>query len=79
MDFLPPDKWIKNKGDNISPEKINRMFDKFYRLDSSRQSSTGGAGLGLAIAKQIVELHNGTINVKNDDEFIEFYIELKKE
>ena len=65
---------IKNKGDNISPENINRMFDKFYRLDSSRQSSTGGAGLGLAIAKQIVELHNGTIDAICNDGVTEFKI-----
>lgn len=65
---------IKNKGEHIPPEKINRMFDKFYRLDSSRQSSTGGAGLGLAIAKQIVELHNGTIEATCNDGVTEFKI-----
>ena len=52
---------IKNRGEHIPQEKLDRIFDKFYRLDSSRQSATGGAGLGLAIAKQIVELHDGTI------------------
>ena len=52
------------------------MFEKFYRADEARQSSTGGAGLGLAITKEIIELHNGKISVKNDDEFIEFDIEL---
>ena len=44
----------------------------------SRATSTGGVGLGLAISKQIIELHGGNIKVKNDDEFIEFEINLKK-
>lgn len=65
---------IKNKGDQIPQEKLNHIFDKFYRLDSSRQSSTGGAGLGLAIAKQIVELHDGTIEAVCNDGVTEFRI-----
>lgn len=69
---------FKNKGDKIPEYKLEKIFDKFYRVDESRTTSTGGAGLGLAITKQIIELHNGTIYAKNDNEFIEFYIELKK-
>ena len=67
---------IKNKGDYIPQEKLDHIFDKFYRLDSSRQSSTGGAGLGLAIAKQIVELHDGTIEAVCNDGVTEFRIVL---
>lgn len=67
---------IRNKGDHIPPEKIAHIFDKFYRLDSSRQSSTGGAGLGLAIAKQIVELHDGTIEAVCNEGVMEFRIVL---
>lgn len=67
---------FKNKGDKIPEYKLNKIFEKFYRGDDSRASSTGGAGLGLAITKEIVELHRGTIKVKNDDEYIEFVIEL---
>lgn len=67
---------IQNKGDHISPEKLSHIFDKFYRLDSSRQSATGGAGLGLAIAKQIVELHDGTIEVTCNNGVTEFQIVL---
>ena len=67
---------IKNQGDPVSPEKLQHIFDKFYRLDSSRQSSTGGAGLGLAIAKQIVELHDGTIEAVCNDGIMEFRIVL---
>lgn len=67
---------IKNQGDRIPPEKLQHVFDKFYRLDSSRQSSTGGAGLGLAIAKQIVELHGGTIEATCEDGVMEFRVVL---
>jgi len=67
---------IKNKGDHIPQEKLAHIFDKFYRLDSSRQSATGGAGLGLAIAKQIVELHDGSIEAVCNDGVTEFRIVL---
>lgn len=67
---------FKNKGDKIPEYKLDKIFEKFYRGDDSRTSSTGGAGLGLAITKEIIELHGGTISVKNDDEYIEFDIEL---
>ena len=69
---------FKNKGDKIPEYRLEKIFEKFYRGEESRTSSTGGAGLGLAITKQIIELHDGKIFAKNDDEFIEFYIELKK-
>ena len=45
---------FENEGDTIPEESLKRIFDKFYRADASRSSSTGGAGLGLAIAKNIV-------------------------
>ena len=70
---------FKNKGEKIPEYKLNKIFDKFYRGDQSRTSSTGGAGLGLAITKEIIELHNGKITVKNDDEYIEFDVRLNIE
>lgn len=57
---------IINKGKMIPKDKLDKIFDNFYRLDSSRNSKTGGSGLGLAISKQIVELHKGTISVSSD-------------
>ena len=45
---------IMNEGDTIPGERLERIFEQFYRLDVSRSSSTGGAGLGLAIAREIV-------------------------
>lgn len=65
---------VKNKGDDIPKAKLERIFDKFYRVDNSRSTATGGAGLGLAIAKQIVELHNGTIAASCNDGITEFQV-----
>lgn len=59
-----------NHGDTIPEEKLERLFEQFYRLDVSRNTKNGGAGLGLAIAKQIVELHKGTITAKSENEII---------
>lgn len=57
---------ITNKEKQIPKEKLDKIFEKFYRLDSSRTSKTGGSGLGLAIAKEIVELHGGRIYAESD-------------
>lgn len=57
---------ITNKGKQIPKEKLDKIFEKFYRLDSSRTSKTGGSGLGLAIVKEIVELHGGRIYAESD-------------
>ncbi len=65
---------FRNKSDVITPEKLNRLFEKFYRADSSRGSSTGGSGLGLAIAKQITELHGGTIKAKSTTDYTDFTV-----
>ena len=67
---------ISNKGKNIPKEKLKRIFEKFYRVDSSRTTSTGGSGLGLAIAKEIVKLHGGDISATSDDEYTKFYVTL---
>lgn len=67
-----------NQGNTIPPEKLERIFEQFYRLDTARSVKSGGAGLGLAIAKEIVELHQGTITAKSEDEMIEFEVMLPK-
>ncbi|MFB5664099.1 DUF2332 family protein [Alteribacillus sp. HJP-4] len=67
---------FENEGYTIPEEKVNRIFEQFYRLDSSRGTNTGGAGLGLAIAKEIVELHQGTISVSSSDDKVVFIIYL---
>lgn len=63
-----------NQGPTIPQEKLERIFEQFYRLDTARSSKSGGAGLGLAIAKEIVELHHGRITAKSSDEIIEFHV-----
>ena len=65
-----------NQGDPIPSQKLETIFEKFYRLDSSRSTNTGGAGLGLAIAEEIVTAHNGTISVKSDPENTTFTVKL---
>ena len=67
---------VKNYGKAIPSEKLEQIFEQFFRLDSSRDSSTGGAGLGLAIAKEIVELHGGTIAAESADEAVTFTVTL---
>ncbi len=67
-----------NRGATIPPEKLERVFDRFFRLDSSRAARTGGAGLGLAIAKEIVELHGGTISAHSGDGLTTFQVALPK-
>lgn len=67
---------FENEGDPIPEEKQKVIFEKFYRLDSSRSSRTGGAGLGLAVAKEIVHAHGGSICVKSSEETTRFIIEL---
>lgn len=65
-----------NQGDKIPGAMLQTIFEKFYRVDNSRSSGTGGAGLGLAIAKQIVELHGGLIRAKSDDSKTQFIVTL---
>lgn len=67
---------VENKGQTIPPEKLSRLFEQFFRLDAARATSTGGAGLGLAIAKEIVELHGGVITAESADEEIIFTLRL---
>lgn len=65
---------VKNRGRTIPPEKLARIFDQFFRLDSARASATGGAGLGLAIAKELVELHGGRIFADSENGTITFTV-----
>ena len=70
---------FRNAGRTIPPEKLERMFEQFFRLDSSRGTGSGNAGLGLAIAKEIVEAHGGTIHARSADEQVTFTVILPVE
>ena len=65
---------VENAGPTIPEEKLQRIFEQFFRLDTARTSRSGGSGLGLAIAKEIVELHGGTIRAESQDEKIRFIV-----
>lgn len=65
---------FENPGESIPPEHLPRLFDRFYRVDSSRQKASDGAGLGLAITKSIVETHQGTIQAFSENGVIRIEI-----
>ncbi|HJB57743.1 MAG TPA: HAMP domain-containing histidine kinase [Candidatus Flavonifractor intestinipullorum] len=69
---------FRNAGATIPPEKLARMFEQFFRLDTSRGTRTGNAGLGLAIAKEIVEAHGGTIAAQSAEEQVVFTVVLPR-
>lgn len=67
---------VKNDGEKIPSEAVGQLFERFYRAESSRTQETASTGLGLAIAKSIVELHAGTISVETTEEWTKFLIRL---
>jgi signal transduction histidine kinase len=72
---------VTDTGEGIPAEALARVFERFYRADDARQSSTGGSGLGLAIVRAIIEAHHGLIwaeNVPEGGARINFSIPLKK-
>ena len=57
---------MQDNGEGIAPESLERVFDRFYRGDDSRHQQGGESGLGLPIAKSIVEAHGGKISVDSE-------------
>lgn len=70
---------IKNNGEPIKKGEEEKIFERFYRIDKSRNRSENHYGLGLAIAKNIVEKYNGIIKASNEENYATFTILLKKE
>jgi two-component system sensor histidine kinase VanS len=70
---------FENQGMTIPEEKLQELFEKFFRLDESRASNTGGSGLGLSIAKEIVSLHGGFIEAKSKDQQTTFTVLLPRD
>ena len=58
---------VYNTAESIPKENLDKLFDRFYRMDSSRSRETGGYGIGLSIAKAIVEAHKGKISASTED------------
>lgn len=65
-----------NRGKTIPGQKLEAIFEKFFRLDDARSTNNGGAGLGLAIAKDIIALHRGTITAESVDEVTTFTVRI---
>ncbi|MEN1935453.1 HAMP domain-containing sensor histidine kinase [Paenibacillus sp. 102] len=69
---------IENTGNPIPDESLQKIWDRFYRLDASRSRNTGGTGLGLSIVKNILELHHAEYGVYNTNDSVVFYFDLQK-
>lgn len=67
---------VENNGEQIPQDSLNKIFERFYRVETSRNLKTGGTGLGLAITKSIVDLHGGTISCQSTKELTSFIIRL---
>jgi len=58
---------VSNTGDGIPPDDLERVFERFYRVEKSRDRARGGAGIGLAIVKQLVEAGGGQVGAESRD------------
>ncbi|WP_346962083.1 HAMP domain-containing sensor histidine kinase [Clostridium sp.] len=65
---------FENTGELINEEEVDKIWDKFYKIDKSRNRKDGGTGLGLSIVKNIVDLHGGQYGVKNTEIGVKFYV-----
>ena len=66
-------------GDPIPEEKIEKVWNRFYRVEASRNKSDGGTGLGLAIVRNIIELHETDFGAENTENGVKFYFTVDKE
>ena len=69
---------VFNTGDNIPEETIERIWTRFYKVDSSRNREKGGTGIGLSLVKAIMNKYNNSYGVINKKDGVEFYFEINK-
>lgn len=69
---------LENDGEKISEKELGNIWDKFYKIDKSRNRNIGGTGLGLSIVKNILMMHNSTFGVRNTANGVRFFFSLKK-
>ncbi len=67
---------VRDQGPGVPEEALPRLFDAFYRVDSDRNRTSGGIGLGLSIARRAIELHKGTIRARNAHPGLEVELEI---
>ena len=67
---------VSNTSENLNDEDLKHLFDRFYRTDSSRSKETGGYGIGLSIAKAVVDQHKGKISASSKHNIVKFTVEL---
>ena len=58
---------VRDTGIGFSKDKLTRVFERFYRVDSSRSKQTGGTGLGLSIVKHIALVHGGSVEIESEE------------
>lgn len=69
---------VENEGDHINEEDLKKIWERFYKIDKSRNRSLGGTGLGLSIVRHILEMHNSKYGAENTEMGVKFYFALKK-
>ena len=70
--------YVYNTGENIPKENINKIWGRFYKVDSSRNRNQGGTGIGLALVKAIMNNYNNEYGVRNLENGVEFYCDINK-
>lgn len=70
---------VENTGEHIPEAEMQNIWEKFYKIEKSRNREMGGTGIGLAVVKNILNLHDSEFGVSNTDNGVEFYFTLNKQ